>query len=281
MHAGAAIAVVVMIACGDDKGFESLDDFYAPSSGRESSSSGGSSSGGSGEGTGITCSISTNALLAYLPFDGDGRVRGSSTFETTNASSLSFVSGTDGSALRGSDQIFMKATKSVSMSSWTACAWVRVASSSNMGFLAVPGSPPLNSGFGVPGATADCGSGSLTPYLVSSTVGCVAPSSSSSSSLFPGTFAFVCMVSGGDSGRTQILVDGAVVATTSGTIPLSVTTGGAIAVGGGPDEASSGQPNALDDFSFWGRALSPAEMGTLSERPCRATAARGSSEDSP
>jgi hypothetical protein len=281
-HVLVPVALCAIAACGDEKGVQSLEGFYAQGADRGSSGGPGQEVPGEADGsgdTGVTCSISTNALVAYLPFDDDGRVRGSASFRTTNASSLSFLPGRRGSALRGSDQIFMEATTAISMSSWTACAWVRVASSSNMGFLAIAGSTPVNSGFGVAGSTAECGgSGGLVPYLSSSRLGCVAPSSPS---LPSDTFTFVCMVSSSENGQTQIIVDGSTRATRAGALPLSLSSGTAIAVGGGPEETPSGTPNAIDDFSLWGRALSSSELATLAASPCIATGAAENSEESP
>lgn len=263
----ASVGIIAIVACGDDKGVASLEQFYAPgasSSGDgESSSSGSSGTSSSGGPSDVTCGISTTGLVAYLPFDGDAEVRGGDDFSLTSVGSTPrFVSGERGNALDGSTQIFLRAQTSVSLSSWTACAWVRLNGAAAMGFLAVPSPTVLNSGFGINGSTAECGNGSLAPYASSPNFGCFSPSNTSGT-LVSGGWTFVCLVNDGSRGQMRWDVDGSS-DTRGSNIPLQVPSGMSIAIGGGFEGSS------IDEFTLWSRALSQSETTHLaSESSCR------------
>lgn len=257
---------MTITACGDEKGYPSLEAFYGASPDQESSSSGGSSSGsGSSSGgtsTNVSCSISTSGLLAYLPLDGDARVLGGALRMNYVPSASSFVSGQYGEALSASKQLFLEATRSLSLSSWTACAWVRVSSESNIGFLAVPGDQALNSGVADRGLIAGCGNGEVTPYVTGSNIGCVV--ASESGFLFD-AWNFLCIVNDPSAGGVQINVNAGTASPGGRSLPLSIPSGASIAIGGGP--AGS---NAIDEFSLWSRALSRSEIETLAATRCTA-----------
>ncbi len=250
-----------MTACGDEKGYPSLDAFYGGSpDGGSSSSGGGSSSGGTS--ANVSCGgISSTGLLAYLPLDGDARVLGTALRVTNPPPSSSFVSGRMGQASSGSKQLFLEPTKSFSLSSWTACAWVRVSSESNIGFLAVPGSPPLNSGVADSSLVSGCGSVGVAPYVTTSSGNCIV---GTGAPFEVDEWNFLCVVS--DSSSTRIHLDGITASESGkGSISLSIGPGLTLAVGGGPPGS-----NAIDEFSFWSRALTPEEMQSLATTRCSA-----------
>lgn len=252
--AAVGFALAASLGCGDENGLSSLDDFYAPAG---SGPSAGDAGAGKNESRSTSCGVSTSGLLAYLPLDGTLELRGSSGFSFDSApGGPRFVTGRLGQALHGSDQVFVERTgSSVAASAWSVCAWVRMGSANAMGVLVAP---PLDFAIAQSGPSAPCPSasaGTFAPFVQTPDTGCFSPANVA---LSPSAWSFVCLTNDPSQGQ-YIYVDG----TREGRevhAPLVITSGGRIAIGGGPEDDESG----IDEVSIWSRALQATEIGFLS-----------------
>ena len=246
-------------ACGDDKGVQSLGDAYANLGG-----------GGNGNGDGLptdeegssqtskkTCSLGSRAgqaLMLYLPFDGNLNSRGRT--ETTSSSeSPRFTEGKLGRGFQLSGStVQLELGSSISLESpYTVCAWIAPAGEETTWLLQAQTSTGRVFGFGITGTDGSpCSSTRGRPFMHGPN-GCAEASTSVSA----GRFSLVCWAVQPGSGMMSVTVDAS--STDSTSLPVSPGTAGSmqmLTLGG----SSLG---VVDELTFWSTRLTDEDISTL------------------
>jgi hypothetical protein len=266
---GLALGAVLALGCGDERGVKSLDEAF--SFGGESAFTGEGSRDSEQTGTASssrTCGVSTEGLVAYLPFDGDTRVLGGRGLYSESADA-SFGPGVRGEALHLDYGVRIRSSSSLTLSSWTTCAWLnRSIMEEDLVVLAAQSGTVL----GVTGEYGMCDSapGHLFYLEGGDRFDC---SASDRGRAYTEQWSFACWAYDSNRGTLLQFVDGS--ASTSSYVgdALHLSSSAQLVIG-----ARGTSEDRLDELSLWGRALSASEMARLSETESCALVGPGDSD---
>lgn len=262
------LASILLVACGDDHGVRSLDDAYRPQS--AGAQPAGSSSSNAPSST-ATCGVSTDGLVAYLPLDGDTTVIGGSSLRAAPNSSPSFTSGARGQALAAGGSVRLMPSSSMTLSSWTACAWTYVSAGSDdlYAFSMLSGANVVL--LGMTGSSSSCsasgsGSGAGRPFVAATGPACLPLPTG------VGTEKWSLTCWAYDASRKQMTVYANGTGTAipaGGGAPIQLSTSVPLVIA--PSMSSGASAGRIDEVSIWGRALRADEIAKLAASPCAIT----------
>lgn len=258
-----ALATILLVGCGDDHGVRSLDEAFKPQSAGAQPAGSSSSAAPS---SGATCGVSTDGLVAYLPLDGDTTVIGGSSLRAAPNSSPSFTSGARGQALAAGGSVRLMPSSSMTLSSWTACAWTYVSAGSDdlyaFSVLTGPGVVLM----GMTGSSSSCpGSGAGRPFVATTGPVCLPLPTGVGTE----KWSLACWTYDASREQMTIYANGTGTGTPAGGGgPIQLSTSVPLVIAPSMSGASAGR---VDEVSIWERALRPDEIAKLAASPCAIT----------
>lgn len=256
--------IVSAAACGEDEGVQSLGDAYANLGGGGGDGDDGppTDDEGTSQTSAKTCSLGSRAgqaLMLYLPFDGDlnsrGRVR--TTMSSSSSELPSFTEGKLGSGLwvsGSSSRLDLSSSLSLD-GPHTVCAWINPQSSEETTWVFRAEMSTGNMfGFGITGTSGSPCSGTRGRPFSYGPNGCAEGSTSVSA----GTFSLVCWATQPSSGMMSVTVNASSTDTTS--VPTSPGTAGSVQrliLGG------SSASGVVDELTIWSTRLTDEDIRTL------------------